>query len=220
MEVQHSDAVISNGRLYRVQAKPDGMIYKSVTRPAYESGNKIIDGINWGVVQDKITYTAGVRNVVFRDIFLEKPRVGFSVHFDHDKWSRSYYPGAEIPKQENLLFDNINVLYDEKMDWLAIATPVDMLSVVNCNIRDNRISFRGDAMPDYQKTIINITNTVFNKEGEMEFLTNNIKTGKKIILKTSSNIEMHDDFSAKVTPGNGEIIIDSDLSGLRNGREK
>ncbi len=55
-----------------------------------------MDGINWGVVQNDVTYTAGVRNVIFRDIFLEKPRIGFSIHFDNDKYSRSYYPGAAI----------------------------------------------------------------------------------------------------------------------------
>ncbi len=38
MEVQQSDTVVSNGRLYRVQAKPDGTIYKSLTRPTHASG--------------------------------------------------------------------------------------------------------------------------------------------------------------------------------------
>jgi hypothetical protein len=71
----------------------------------------VLDGITWGVVQDDVTYTAGVRNVVFRDIFLRKPRVGFSVHFDNDAYSRSYYPGAPIPAQEQLHFDNIRVLH-------------------------------------------------------------------------------------------------------------
>ena len=105
MEVQQSDSVISNGRIYRVQAQADGMVYKSVTQPAHKSGSRVLDGINWGVVQSDITYTAGVRNVVFRDIYLEKPRIGFSVHFDNDDYSRSYYPGAIIPKQEQLSFE-------------------------------------------------------------------------------------------------------------------
>ncbi len=92
MEVQQSDTVVSDGRLYRVQANPDGTVYKSVTRPAHKSGAMVLDGINWGVVQDDVTYTAGVRNVVFRDIFLEKPRVAFSIHFDNDRYSRSVLP--------------------------------------------------------------------------------------------------------------------------------
>jgi hypothetical protein len=100
MEVQQSDSVVSDGRLYRVQAKPDGTLYKSTTQPTHRKGSKVLDGINWGVVQNHVTYTAGVRNVVFRDIFLNKPRIAFSVHFDNDKYSRSYYPGAAIPVQK------------------------------------------------------------------------------------------------------------------------
>lgn len=74
----------------------------------------ILDGICWVVTQDETVYTAGVRNVSFRNIFLEKARIGFSVHFDNDRYSRSYYPGAAVPKQENLIFDNIRVLHKEK----------------------------------------------------------------------------------------------------------
>ncbi len=215
MEVQQSDAVVSNGILYRVRAKADGTKYTSVTRPTHESGNKIYDGINWGVVQKDITYTAGVKNVVFRDIFLEKPRVGFSVHFDNDKFSRSYYPGAKIPMQEQLLFDHIRILHDEKKDFISIGTPVDVVVITNSSIKENRINFHGNkAMTDYLKTKISISNCIFNKEGEMELLTNSVDN-KKIFLKTSSNIELHDDFLGKVLPGNGTINVDSDLTGLK-----
>ena len=43
-----------------------------------EKGSVMLDSINWGVVQNEVTYTAGVRNVIFRDIFLEKPRTTLS----------------------------------------------------------------------------------------------------------------------------------------------
>jgi hypothetical protein len=75
MEVQQSDAVVSNGKLYRVQAKPDGTKYISKTKPTHEKGSMVLDSINWGVVQHDVTYTAGVRNVIFRNIFLEKPQI-------------------------------------------------------------------------------------------------------------------------------------------------
>lgn len=214
MEVQHSDAVISNGRLYRVQAKPDGLIYKSITQPTHEKGSHVLDGINWGVVQEDITYTAGVRNVTFRNIFLEKPRTGFSIHFDNDRYSRSYYPGSEIPKQEQILFDNIRVVHNQPVDFLSIATPVDVVTICNSSFKNNRISFYGNkTMPDYLKTKINIYGCVFNQKGIMELVTNHVEN-KEILLKTSSNIELHDDFFAKVNPGNGKIAVVSDLTGL------
>lgn len=215
MEVQQSDAVVSNGKIYRVQAQPDGQVYKSVTQPTHESGSQVLDGINWGMVQSDVTYTAGVRNVVFRDIFLEKPRTGFSVHFDNDKYSRSYYPGAEIPRQEQLVFDNIRVKYDQPSRLLSIGTPVDVLTIYNSSLKNNRISFHGNkAMPDYFKTKINLVGCVFNHQGTMDLLINNVD-GKEVLLKTSSSIEYHDDFRARIVPGNGRISVESDLSGLK-----
>lgn len=215
MDVQQSDAVVSNGRIYRVQVKPDGTVYKSVTQPTFESGSKVLDGINWGVVQNDVTYTAGVRNVIFRNIFLDKPRTGFSVHFDNDKYSRSYYPGAAVPQQEQLTFENIRVLHEQKTDLFSICTPVDVLTITNSSFKNNSIDFHGNkAMSDYLKTKINIVGCVFNQKGTMDLVTNSVDN-KEILLKTSSNIEVNDEFSARVIPGNGNITVESDLSGLR-----
>ncbi len=218
MDVQQSDAVVSNGKIYRVQAKPDGTIYKSVTRPTHESGTKEIDGIQWGVVQTDVTYTAGVRNVIFRNIFLEKPRIGFSVHFDNDKYSRSYYPGAIVPVQERLSFDNIRILHDEKSDFLSINTPMDVITVTNSVFGNNRISFHGnDAMSNYLKTSINMVGCVFRMDGLMELVSNRVE-GKEVFLTTSSSVQVYDNFSARVTPGKGRISVTSDLNGLKTKR--
>jgi hypothetical protein len=214
MEVQQSDTVVSGGRLYRVQASADGTVYKSVTRPTHTSGSAVIDGINWGVVQDDVTYTAGVRNVVFRDIFLEKPRTAFSIHFDNDRFSRSYYPGAPIPEQQNLLFDNVRVLYDAPTDFLQVRTPVDIVTIVNSTLRQNRILFLSNkAMADYLKTQINMTGCVFGAPGKMQLVVNSVP-GKAIVLKTSASTELSDAFAAEVVPGGGTITVVSDLTGL------
>jgi hypothetical protein len=215
MEVQQSDTVVSGGRLYRVQANADGTIYKSITRPTHESGAKVLDGINWGVVQDDVTYTAGVRNVVFRDIFLEKSRVAFSLHFDNDRYSRSYYPGSPVPEQENISIDNARVLHDAPIDFMRIDTPVDAVTIANSTLRNNRISFYNNkAMSDYGTTKINMTNCMFSSSGPLQLVVNNIP-GKKILLKTSGSLELSDAFSAAVVAGDGEIAIDSDLTGLK-----
>lgn len=215
MEVQQSDTVVSSGRLYRVQAEPDGKKYISLTPPTHLLGSKILEGINWGLVQTNVTYTAGVRNVTFRDIFLEKPRTAFSIHFDNDKYSRSYYPGAKIPQQEQLVFDNIRVLYDQKIDFLSVGTPVDVVTIANSSLRNNRINFHGNhALPDYLETKINLVNCVFNYPGTMELLANSVPH-KVIHLKTFGSVEVPDNFSALVTPGEGKITVESDLTGLK-----
>jgi polygalacturonase len=215
MQVRQSDTVVSGGRLYRVQANPDGTAYQSVTRPTHESGARVVDSINWGVVQNDVTYTAGVRNVVFRDITLQKVRIAFSVHFGNDKYSRSYYPGAAIPRQENLNFDNVRVLHDSHADFLQVRTPVDALTVANCSLRDNGITFESNTdIADYGKTRIGMTGCVFGKSGPLELVVNRIPR-KQISLKTAGSVELAEDFSAKVVPGPGTIVVDSDLTGLR-----
>jgi len=215
MKVQQSDAVVSNGRIYRVQANPDGKIYTSNTQPIHESGKMELDGIKWGVVQTDTIHTCGVRNVIFRNIFLEKPRVSFSIHFDNDKFSRNYYPGAQIPMQEQITLENIRVLHNKMIPLLNIATPVDVVTISNSSIRNNSIVFTDKkAMTNHLKTIINIYGCVFNQKQPMELLKNNID-GKEIFLKTFGNVELYKGFEAKIIPNKGNITVDSDLTGLR-----
>ena len=219
MEVQQSDTVVCDSRLYRVQAQPDGAIYKSVTRPTHTSGAMTLDGIKWGVVQNDITYTAGVKNVIFRDIFLMKSRTAFAIHFDNDKYSRSYYPGAQVPTQEQLRFENVQVLHSEKdltpSTFLNIATPVDVVTIVNSSLKNNRIQFTSNkAMSEYGKTTVNMIGCTFKHPGKMDLLLNRIPN-KEITLNTTASVALSDAFSATVTPGTGKITVNSDLPGLR-----
>ena len=216
MEVQQSDTVVSGGRLYRVQAKPDGKVYPSLTRPTHETGKATLDGINWGVVQNDVTYSAGVRHVVFRDIFLNQSRVGFSIHFDNDKYSRSYYPGAQVPLQEGITLDNVQVLNEKNVyPLLHIATPVDVVTLRNCRFRNNPIEFVSNkAMTDYGKTFLNLIGCTFANPAPMNLVVNEVP-GKRIALKTTASIQLSDKFQARMVNGEGAVEVDSDLSGLR-----
>jgi hypothetical protein len=215
MEVQKSDTVVSNGNLYRVRADADGAVYRSLTRPTHETGSQVLDGIHWVHVQKDGVHTAGVRNVIFRDIFLEKPRVAFSVHFDNDKYSRSYYPGAPVPRQEQLSFENIRILHGSRADFLSIGTPMDVITISHSSFRDNPIRFHGNrAMADYQKTRVNMFGCVFNHPGDMVLVENSVD-GKSIDLKTSANVAMDERFRAVAIPGSGTLSVESDLPGLK-----
>lgn len=212
MEVQQSDAVVSNGKVYRVQAKPDGTFYKSFTRPTHESGSKVLDGIKWGVVQNDVVYNAGVRNVVFRDIFLEKPRIAFSIHFDNDRFSRSFYPGATAIMQEQLLFDNVRVLYKEPKDFLSINTPVDVVTITNSSFGAGGIHFHGNkALENYFKTTLNLNACTFNYPDTMKLLVNSV-AGKEIVLKTTSSIFNSGSFTPLIVTGKGNIKQFGDLN--------
>lgn len=222
LKLQNADAVVSNGRIYRVDGmgadgKPDKKTYVTKTRPTHSEGIEVLDGIKWVMMQDDVQYTAGVRNVVFRDIFLEKPRSSFSIHFDNSSWSRSYYPGAEIPQQKQILFDNVRVLHDGELPFVKVNTPVDAFTITNCSLRNSGILFHGKKgyVPDYKTTQIIFYGNILNKPGDMMFIKNEVP-GKDINLKTSHNIEMSDDFKAVIEEGDGSFKITSDLTGLKD----
>ena len=182
MKVRQSDTVVSGGRLYRVQMQPDGREHVSTTRPTHTSGRAELDGITWGVVQEGEVRTAGVRNVTFRDIFLRKNRTAFSIHFDNDIYSRSFYPGAEIPEQGGLLFDGIRVLHDGGQPLLSIDTPVDLVALRDCFLRDNPVVFRDTgAELAHPATRFDVSGCVFPRADQTLRIENGLPN-KQILL--------------------------------------
>lgn len=165
MEVQNSDAVISDGRIYRVHAEADGKNYISRYKPVHLAGEKDYgDGIKWAMTQDKdVVNMCGVRNVTFKNISLEKKRTtAFSIYFDNEAYSRSYYPYAESPVQRNFTFDGI----DQKADITALifsVTPVDTIRIRDSIIRNGRLMFRRIEVPgcDYPPIYVELDNVLF-----------------------------------------------------------
>lgn len=214
MELQKSDTVVHAGRLYRVRADPDERIYRSLTPPTHATGHAVLDGITWVAVQDDVIHTCGVRNVTFRDIWLHKPRIGFSVHFDHDKYSRSYYPGSPIPRQENLIIENCTVLHEGTSDFLRINTPIDTVQVTRSRFRRGRISLGGVVLPEQGTTHIRLSDCTFVTSGPTEVLANHLP-GRRVIFHTSGSTVTGADFHATVSSADGaSTLVRSDLPGL------
>ncbi len=214
MEVQKSDTVVHNGRLYRVRAEMDGRRFVSENPPTHESGAQTVDRILWQVVQDDVTYTCGVRNVVFRDIYLENPRTGFSVHFDNDKYSRSYYPGSEVPHQENIVLDHIVVMHDRPSDLVSVNTPVDSITITNSRLRNSSLKFHSnDAVSDLGPTKISLVGCVFAHRGTLDLIKCSVP-GKRLSLATTASTVLHDEFRACVAVIDTPVALSSDLPGL------
>ena len=137
MDIQSSgDAVVSGGRIYRSNGPKVKENFISEYRPEHSEGTVTYpDGITWTMSQDRnVCHSCGVRNVTFRDIHLAKKRkVALCLHFDHDQYSRSFYPYAEIPVQSNIVFERVYV-ENEIPCLIQTRTPVD--SIV---LRDSRI---------------------------------------------------------------------------------
>ena len=218
MEVQQGDAVIAHGRLYRVHMPSDGKKYISKTCPSHEQGAVVLDGIKWLMVQEEVVYNCGVRRVVFRDCFLNQPRTAFSVHYDDDRYSRSHYPGAKPPRQEGIIFENINVLHTNKVPFVAIETPLDSLSIVNCSFRigGTLVQFTGPRDLDaaaFGPTTVQLSGCRFY-EGKNWTLLWSGHPGRDVRMKTWGNVWENPEFR----PGfwtNGALDLESDLPGLQ-----
>lgn len=183
MVVQRSDTIVSDGRIYRVKGDPDGTFYTSKERPTHKKGSVTIDGINWVMIQENVVYNAGVRNVIFRNIFLRKPRIGFAVILENNRYNRSYYEGSPAPVQGNISMENIKVLHDKDMPLIEISSPVDYLAINNSYLNNTGIQFYKVAgLDDYLETILHINGCVFNKKSINEVIDN--KLSNKVIDMT------------------------------------
>ena len=166
MEVQHSDIVEYNNKLYRVFMGPDGRVFKTLTPPTHESGLSVYDGITWCMVQNEVIENCGCRNIHFKDIFLQKKRpIAFSMHFDKDKFSRSYYPGSNAPIQDNIIFENISI-QNEIETFLHTRTPVGNIKLINSDLDGAGFIFKNIETEgiEYTKTNL-ILNGVSFKDG-------------------------------------------------------
>jgi hypothetical protein len=203
--------------MYRVVAALDNRVYKSVTQPDFENGMKVIDSINWLMFQKDSIHTAVVRNVVFRDIFLYSQRVPFQVMSYSNKWAHSYYPGARLPVQGPLSFENVTMFSENNKALVSISTPLNMLYIRNAVLKNNWIEFGHAADYDvYPKTFVSFSNCTFTTPGDFTLVKNYSKS-KEVQVKTVGSIITGDNFSAKVEEGKGKIYVESDLPGLNNG---
>lgn len=206
MEIQNSDTVVSAGRVYRAFQKPDGNRYRSLTPPTHLQGMETLDGIHWVMVQEEVTYQCGCRNIHFKDIHLQKEREqALSIHFDHDQYSRSVYPGAQMPVQQNLVFENVVV--QNKISCLVRSiTPVDTIKVVNSVLDGSTVLL--EALPDQQTPypvtqVLLLGNTLATK-GQTYLVQS--QPGRSCRLKTAGNLVLSEHFEAVV---GGDVDIQS-----------
>ena len=210
MIVQRSDTVVSDGRLYRVFMPGDGKTYCSMTRPTHKTGEKEYDGFVWAVVQEDVTYSAGCRNIYFKDIHLQKNRpVAFSIHFDRDRWSRSYYPNSPSPIQDNLTFENVTVEADEIPMLLWSLTPVRQVRFINCTIRDNVLRFahlKAEGIV-YPQTELLLDGTKFDKECPLLVHSGN-GTSVDLRIENSKNTDFSSAIKGNVQISKADIKLD------------
>ena len=182
MEVMHSDAVMSEGRIYRVFAEPDGKFYKSFKRPTHKEGAEVLDGIRWEMTQDDTPalYNAGCRNIHFKDIHLQKKRnYAINLCFETSAYCRSYMPDSNAPKYENIVFENISVENEINVP-LGIGVPTESVEIINSSL-SGRISV--ESLADFEQSYtdarnlertavkLTLTGVTFKDDGEKSLVT-------------------------------------------------
>ena len=220
MEVQQSDTVVSNGRMYRFRMsdRASGKTFVSKVRPTHETGTRLLDdGCEWTMTQTDVCYTAGCRNLVFRDIWIEQPRVAFCIHYDKDVWSRSYYPGAEVPVQKNITFENVNVLHNGTRPFLEVVTPVDSVTFINCDLNLTNLAFVPWSTDMVGPMAVTMLGCRFRAKGDYTLFKGGI-AGKPVTVKTAQSQWFSPDFRARFD-GPCDWRSESDLPGLKDAIE-
>lgn len=125
MSVRHSDTVVSGGAVYRVFERPGGTTFSSTVRPEATHVGELFrstDRVPWRLVQREVLYTAGVSNVTFRTLRLQKRRPGIVLMFTNNAFSRSVYPGAQpLPVQGPIVLHDVEAVNPAAI--LVVKTP-------------------------------------------------------------------------------------------------
>ena len=162
MQVHHSDTVVYQNKVYRVVMNPtDGKFYTSVTPPSHGRGVQEYDGINWSYTQDGELYDCGCRNVLLKDIHLQKTRtIAVAIDLNYDTYARSFTEGSIPVPQGNITFENIRLEADIKTFFRA-NYPVENITVKNCNLGDEKILFEGFNLDGltYPPVLLTVENT-------------------------------------------------------------
>lgn len=159
MSVQHSDTVCHNGRVYRAVLNPDGKFLTSNVPPTHKEPwvAKEYGGIKWVMVRNEAVYDSGCRNIVLKNIRLQKKRnTAIAISLNNDVWARSYYEGCVMPPQENITLENISI--ENEIDTLLCSNyPCDNITVSETDLKDSKIYFHAEVSDGLTYPIANVT---------------------------------------------------------------
>lgn len=139
MKVRHSDSVIYNGCLFRVVMSPTWDELVSVNPPDTGNTFSTVDGIRWVKTGYEAPYSAGVRDVTFRNISLEKAReCGISFSVEQNEYRRGFYSGSDFPVNGCFVFENVRVSAEVRYP-VAVRTPVERIEITGSDFGSGKL---------------------------------------------------------------------------------
>ena len=206
----NGDLCVSNNRLYQTTANASTQKIVSTSQPNHASGSQTYpDGLTWRMVQDSgVGYSCGCRRVHFKDIFLQKPRgTAFSIHFDNDGYSRSYYPNSIPPVQEDLIFENI--FFEANIsNLISCVTPINVIKLINSILQNSKINLTKLNVTGitYMPTHIIMIGTTFKGSGNNVIAQS--ASGRDADIKILGSVVDSDNFTPSVS---NVTVISNDI---------
>lgn len=200
MNLRYGDAVVSQGRIYRLMNQ--NVTLASMQQPVHTVGQQeYSDGCVWYMQQDQdVCYDAGVRNLHFNNIYLQRSRdFAFSFHYDDDSYSRSFYPGAKTVAQTGFTFDHI---YQQApiRQLMAVTTPVDTIRIMNSVLDGAYVNIRGYWIEGltYDTTVIVLKDVVLPNIDN--FISTNTHHPSKLVVESQMGIEAIEEDKCELSP--------------------
>ena len=116
------------------------------------------------MVREGAVYDCGCRNIVFRDIHLQKKRDrAMQIALNYDTWARSYYEGCTPVPQGGLVFERVFV--EESINSvLYVNYPSENITFKDTDLASAKITFcaekiEGLRYPMVALTLENVTHT-------------------------------------------------------------
>ena len=166
MSVQHSDTVCHGGRVYRAVLEPNGVFRVSDVPPTHTNfwEAKEYGGIKWVCVRNEAVYDCGCRNIVLRNIHLQKKRgVAVAISLNNDVWARSYVKNCVPVPQENITLENVSI--ENEIDALLLSNyPCNNINVIDTDLKNSTLCFKAEKLdglnyPTVTVTLKNVTAT-------------------------------------------------------------
>ena len=138
--------------------RPNGETYLSLTPPSHSFGSAVYDGIVWVCVRDEAVYDCGCRNIVLRDIHLQKrrPHRAIGISLNNDRYAKSYVVGCKPVPQGNIMLERIFIENDVPK-LLGSNYPTENMTIKDTDLRGSKLYFLAEELEGLSYPTVNLT---------------------------------------------------------------
>lgn len=114
---------------------------------------------------------------------------------------------------KNITFENVNVLHNGNRPFLEVVTPVDSVTLINCDLNQTNLAFVPWSTDMLGPMAVTMLGCRFRATGDYTLFRGGI-TGKRVMVKTAQSQWFSPGFHARFD-GPCDWKAESDLPGLK-----